>query len=332
MTDSDNRGHASYDPQALLNTQPVSLVIIDPVTYKVLYQNSTSRMKFGPIANETCHAKIAGCATPCSFCKASEALQTGETVSNEVELPTEEWLLVQWSKVETTHGQTHLVEAITDITELKRRQQLTDTLNRRLEETNRQLSHLNRQLEDRSVRDGLTGLYNHSYFQEVLAQLCAQAQRDNQPLSLLFLDLDHFKHINDTYGHAAGDQVLQAMGWLLGNGQTNEQGRYLNRTSDVAARYGGDEFALLLSNTPLGGAVTLAERLLRRVAALSFLPELSALTSPPLSLTCSIGVAAFPVHATNPADLVAAADRAVYAAKASGRNRVCPFVLHPPRC
>lgn len=320
-----------YDPQALLNIQPVSLAIIDPVTYKVLYQNTASQEKFGIMAGQLCHEKIADCATPCSFCKAPEALHSGTTTSSEVQLPNNQWMLVQWSALETIQGKAHLVETITDITRLKREQQESDTLNRRLEEANRQLAHTNRQLADRSVRDGLTGLYNHSYLHEMSCQLAAHAHRTHAPLSLIFLDLDHFKAINDLYGHAAGDQVLQAMGWLLDSRQPNDRGRSIGRTSDVAARYGGDEFALLLPNTDVGGALTLAERLHHRVTALTLLPELAAFASPPLSLTCSIGVATLPAHAQTSTELMAVADRAVYLAKAAGRN--CVRVFSPPeRC
>ncbi len=314
-----------YDPQALLNIQPVSLAIIDPVTYKVLYQNTASEDQFGNIADQLCHEKIAGCATPCSFCQAPDALHSGATRSSEVQLPNSQWVLVQWSALETIQGKVHLVETITDITPLKRQQQESDMLNRRLEEANRQLAHTNRQLADRSVRDGLTGLYNHSYLQEMLHQLAAHAHRTHTPLSLIFLDLDHFKTINDLYGHAAGDQVLQAMGWLLDSRQPNDRGRRIGRTSDVAARYGGDEFVLLLPNTDMEGARALAELLYHRVTTLTLLPELAAFTSPPLSLTCSIGVASLPAHAQTSTELMAVADRAVYLAKAAGRNCIRVF-------
>jgi diguanylate cyclase (GGDEF)-like protein len=331
MVFKNNAPLPPYDPHALLNIQPVNLAIIDPVTYKVLYQNKASQVKFGSIADQLCHEKIAGCPTPCSFCKAPEALRSGTTTSSEVHLPNNEWVLVQWSVLDTIQGEPHLVETFTDITPLKRQQQESDTLNRRLEEANRQLAHTNRQLADRSVRDGLTGLYNHSYFQEMLGNLSAYAHRTHAPISLIFLDLDHFKAINDLYGHAAGDQVLQAMGGLLDSHQPNDHGRRIGRTSDVAARYGGDEFVLLLPNTDVEGALTLAERLHHRVGALALLPELAALATPPLSLTCSIGVASLPAHARTSTELMAAADHAVYLAKAAGRNCLRVFSA-PERC
>ena len=110
----------SYDPQALLNAQPVMIAVIDPHTYRVQFQNEAGLHKFGDISGETCHEKIAGCPTPCSFCKMPEAVQTGRITVNEVALSNDQYLLVQWSKAVTADGQTHVIETITDVTERKR--------------------------------------------------------------------------------------------------------------------------------------------------------------------------------------------------------------------
>ena len=110
----------SYDPQALLNAQPVIVAVIDPNTYRVQFQNETGLHKFGDISGETCHEKIAGCPTPCSFCKMPEAVQTGRITVNEVALSDDQYLLVQWSKAVTADGRTHVIETITDVTERKR--------------------------------------------------------------------------------------------------------------------------------------------------------------------------------------------------------------------
>ena len=186
-----------YDPQLLLNSQPVIITVIDPVTHKVVFQNQTSQNKFGDISNLTCHEKIAGCATPCAFCKMPEAVETGKPTASEVPLPNDEHLLVQWAQVQTSNGQTHVVETITDITAIKRQQSEAEGLVKKLSNTNRDLMQANQLLRDQSIRDSLTGLYNHSHFQETLVQLCALALRSMRPLSLLFIDLDNFKQIND---------------------------------------------------------------------------------------------------------------------------------------
>jgi len=115
-----NQLRSSYDPQELLNAQPVIVAVIDPPTYKVQFQNETGLNKFGDISGQTCHEKIAGCPTPCSFCKMSEAVSTGSMTMNEVPLPNNQWVLIQWSRAVTADGRTHVIETITDITERKR--------------------------------------------------------------------------------------------------------------------------------------------------------------------------------------------------------------------
>jgi diguanylate cyclase (GGDEF)-like protein len=114
--------------------------------------------------------------------------------------------------------------------------------------------------------------------------------------------------------------VLREIGWLLDSQQG--PGRGIARASDFAARYGGEEFALILPDTSMDGALSAAERLRNRVTTLTMLPELSALKTPAFSLTCSVGVASFPIHADSPMDLIIAADTAVYAAKRAGKNCV----------
>ena len=311
-----------YNPQVLLNSQAVIVTVIDPVSYKTVFQNQVSLGKFGDISNQTCHEKIASCSAPCSFCKMPEAVRTGQITTSEVPLPNDEYLLVQWANAPTTDGRMHVVETITDITHVKRQQQRAENLNEQLEAANRDLVTLNQQLKEHSLRDGLTGLYNHSHFQDALRQSFAQSERAGSPLSLLFVDMDNFKVINDTYGHATGDQVLRAVGHLLDNRQSRIVGPQIWRASDVTARYGGEEFAVLLPDTATEGAIVFAERLRQHIMALTGLPELANLAERSFPLSCSIGIATFPTDAATPSELVAAADAAMYVAKQTGKNRV----------
>ena len=309
-----------YNPQLLLNSQQAIITVIDPRTYKVVFQNQSSQHKFGDISKLTCHEKIAASATPCAFCKMPEAIDKETPTVREVSLPNDEYLLMQWTQVQTASGETHVVETITDITAIKRQQMEAEGLVQKLSSTNRDLIQANQLLRDQSIRDSLTGLYNHSHFQETLAHLCALSLRSMRPLSLLFIDVDHFKQINDGFGHTMGDQVLRELGWLLDSQQGS--GRGIARSSDFSARYGGEEFAVILPDTSMDGALSAAERLRLRVTTLTMLPELMALSNRAFSLTCSIGVASFPIHASTSSDLVIAADRALYAAKQSGKNCV----------
>ena len=182
-------------------------------------------------------------------------------------------------------------------------------------------------LEHEAQRDGLTGLYNRAFFDHAFAQKVAQAASDCTPLSLILFDIDHFKNVNDTYGHQAGDKVLAGVAKVLG-------GRM--RPTDVAARYGGEEFVLLLPSTDAPGAAIVAERLRRRVAEAEH--ELG--SGSVLRVTTSAGHATLQPGSTATAEmLLASVDGALYAAKRGGRNLVVagpdpgmpPAAAHPVR-
>lgn len=168
----------------------------------------------------------------------------------------------------------------------------------------------NRVLSEVSSRDALTGLYNRGYVIEKLESEINRSLRHGSPMALLMLDIDHFKRINDTYGHAAGDQVLQAVGKLL---------RDSCRVYDVPGRYGGEEFCILLPETRVGNTSTVAERIRGRLEA----TELQCGDGRTV-VTASIGIAGLDANETavSPTALIERADRALYAAKNLGRNRV----------
>lgn len=182
-----------------------------------------------------------------------------------------------------------------------------------------EMEAMNRRLEDLSVRDALTGLYNRRYFADRLSNEHARSTRHARPVALLMLDIDHFKRINDTYGHQTGDDVLRAVSQILVN-QT--------RTIDVICRYGGEEFAALLPETPFDGALLLAERLREHVALMEVKPHSqehsdTSVPAGPLKCTISVGLAMLDRELmATPDALVGAADAALYAAKHGGRNRV----------
>ncbi len=164
------------------------------------------------------------------------------------------------------------------------------------------------EIKSLAIRDGLTGLYNYRHFWEVLAHEVEQSRRYRTPLSLLFLDLDNFKVINDAVGHSHGDLVLKALTEFL-------QGAL--RHADVVCRYGGEEFVVLLPRTQLGQAMKLAERLRQKISRMVVpLPEMD------VQFTVSIGVAGLSPGIEGEA-LVEAADAAMYRAKKAGKNKVC---------
>lgn len=164
-------------------------------------------------------------------------------------------------------------------------------------------------LKDQSIRDPLTGLFNRRYMEESLVREISRATRSATPVAVLILDLDHFKKINDTYGHAAGDDVLREMGTIL---------RFRSRAEDVAARHGGEEFLLMLPGMDKIDAVQRAEDLRIAISEIQLLEDGVELPK----VTASIGVAVFPDHGYTADDLLRSADKALYRAKNAGRDRV----------
>jgi two-component system cell cycle response regulator len=163
---------------------------------------------------------------------------------------------------------------------------------------------------DAALRDGLTKCYNKKFFQDRLETEFAYAKRHKTMLSLVIFDVDHFKKVNDNFGHLAGDAVLVHLARIT---------HAMIRTEDVAARYGGEEFAIICRGIPLLNAGVVGERLRAAVEMENFEYQ-----GKRLPVTISAGVAALPeAQVAAPAELVGEADSALYEAKRSGRNRVC---------
>ena len=166
----------------------------------------------------------------------------------------------------------------------------------------------NNRLYEISVLDGLTNVYNRRYLEQRLMEEVAYSKRYKKPLTVLLLDIDFFKNLNDTYGHQAGDSVLKEFSTLLGKAL---------REYDVIARYGGEEFAVILPTTPRPKGASIAERLRLSVKQKKFVHDTET-----ISATVSIGVASLPEDGKTPDELIASADRALYLAKESGRDQI----------
>ncbi len=168
-----------------------------------------------------------------------------------------------------------------------------------------------KRLEELATSDGLTGLYNKRALLDMADTKLAAARRFSRKLSVMIVDLDHFKKVNDTHGHDTGDVVLKGLGAIL---------RKTKRTTDVVARFGGEEFVLLCEETDREGAVLLAERIREELMRATFpIPNGS------VGVTCSIGVATYPEAGQDWETLFKAADEALYVSKRSGRNRTTPW-------
>jgi two-component system, cell cycle response regulator len=180
-----------------------------------------------------------------------------------------------------------------------------------LKEKNQELEISNQVLSESANKDGLSGLYNHRYFQEMLGKELSRASRHNHNLALLFIDIDHFKNYNDKNGHPAGDHIIRTIGKTLTKNL---------RQSDLVARYGGEEFTVILPETGRSQAEKIADKL-RKIVAESPFPGRE--SQPEGIISISIGVAVFPDDGIKQEDIVVHADIALYNAKNSGRNRVC---------
>ncbi|CCK79303.1 GGDEF domain-containing response regulator [Desulfobacula toluolica] len=172
-----------------------------------------------------------------------------------------------------------------------------------------QLEEQRKQLEKLARIDDLTGLYNRRYFFERFTMEVSRAVRYGQPFSVLMIDLDHFKHVNDTYGHLFGDEVLA---------RTGKNIQIHTRNTDISGRYGGEEFCIGLSSTGLAGAEEFAERMRQRIENEKFIAP----DGQTVQVTCSIGIALVDEYDQNVSRSLDCADQALYEAKSLGRNRV----------
>ena len=192
-----------------------------------------------------------------------------------------------------------------DVTQLERKKNELTEMVFQLDASTKEITRQNVELERLATTDPLTGCNNRRSFLQKFDSLWNSSTRYNQPLTAFMVDIDHFKSVNDNYGHATGDEVLRQVGLTL---------REASREADIVCRFGGEEFAVILPNTSLEDGRRVAEKIRQTIAALEF--------SQDLTITASIGVSSLCQSPTSPQDLLEQADKCLYVAKRNGRNRV----------
>jgi diguanylate cyclase (GGDEF)-like protein len=166
-------------------------------------------------------------------------------------------------------------------------------------------------VKELAIKDGLTGLYNHRHFQEMLSYTIAHSERYSSEASIMLIDVDNLKSINDTYGHRAGDSALSSVGTVI---------YQTIRKIDVSARYGGDEFAVILPSTDKRGSLIVAEKIKNNLKKLPL-----KFKGEEIYITLSIGISTYPENASDREELIEKADRALYDSKEEGKDRITHF-------
>jgi diguanylate cyclase (GGDEF)-like protein/PAS domain S-box-containing protein len=210
----------------------------------------------------------------------------------------------------------HIQSVVRDISQRKQVEDALRTANDQLHERMTEIEKLQEELREQAVRDPLTGLYNRRYLDETLVREISRIEREQSTLSIIIADIDHFKSINDTYGHQVGDQFLVIIAGLMK--------RYA-RSSDIVCRYGGEEFLLILPGANLVSAGVRAEEIRQKCLELGVPHE-----GQTLSVSMSFGVATYPQHGQAAEEIIIKADKAMYSSKQAGRNRVTLWCEPPP--
>jgi diguanylate cyclase (GGDEF)-like protein len=309
--DQVTNAHSSGVPTALstwdiLDLTNFRVYVVDVKSHEIIYANRIIQAQTGYRASTggKCYQLIYQQDSPCLECRIPELIDAvgqpnGCSLTYErFNEAADAWFQLQAGTLVLSDGRTALYSIASDISAIKEMQN-------NLSEAHAELALKNQQLENLSVTDRLTGLYNRRKFDEVLVQECERALRTHLPLTLMMADIDHFKSVNDSHGHQVGDDLLVAIAHLLQQGV---------RKVDTVARWGGEEFMILCPATNLAGARLVAENIRRAIGSTDF-PVVG-------HKACCFGVAEYrPDEA--PDALVKRADEALYRAKNEGRNQVC---------
>jgi len=290
--------------------------IIDLSNFELIYANKAMKEIMADVSAKNCWESIHGQESPCLWCKVSDSLKNRENKSyityesfNEV---ANKWYQLQDKIITLENGKNILISFALDISMQKETQSQLINMHVKLSKQTEALRDAQSKLKEQANRDPLTNMYNRRYFNDISKKIIALSIRNKEPLSVIMIDIDKFKNINDTYGHHIGDEVIM----LLANKIAE-----LTRQSDVSARFGGEEFAILLPNTHDKNAIQFAQKIRMNIENTSYTnKEIS------IHFTVSIGVAEFNSEQDSlVGEALDRADQALYDAKENGRNKVSLF-------
>lgn len=331
--------------EALLDVIPFSAYAVDIETYEVIYANKICRENMYAPQEDFCWEKIYGQKEICPWCTIHK-LQNARKVDNKSKLNHEffdemddKWLtaydeLMSWPDgrkvkysilVDTTGAKESQGELIRQHAKLAVKSKQISVTNKKLQIAKLNLQKTVRELEESKTElqllastDPLTGLYNRRHFSDISKSIFAIARRNYADLSVLIMDIDKFKDVNDAYGHDVGDVAINVVSSVL---QKN------SRSSDVICRFGGEEFVVLLPETSEEGAFTIAEKIRTSLAETEInLPEIAETHTQSIRCTISIGVSTIdPKADENVEAAISRADKALYQAKHQGRNQTCCY-------
>jgi diguanylate cyclase (GGDEF)-like protein len=300
--------------EAFNDSSLLAVSAIDLSTREVIYANKAMKHIMADLSAKKCWESIHGQNKQCSWCKADNMLQNnayGEYIIyehfNEV---ANSWYQLQDKIIKLKDGTNILISFALDISVQKEAQSQLIETHVKLSQQTEALRNAQKKLKEQANHDPLTNLYNRRYFNDISEKIIALTKRKKEPLSLIMIDIDNFKNVNDTYGHNVGDEVIK----LLANRLMD-----LSRESDISARFGGEEFAIILPNTNLAHALNFAEKIRANIETATVKYK-----NKNIMFTISIGVDEFEYDSDKTvSSSLNRADRALYMAKNSGKNRVC---------
>lgn len=289
--------------KALFDIIPFNIYLVDIDSYEILYMNKEMIKQRGNLIGRKCFKNIYGERKPCNFCKIPELINDKRKPNDKVVVfemfnPVDDnWYQLQEKAISWPDGKTVKYAIAVNITELKETQNS-------LAEAHALLTIKNRELETISTTDALTQIFNRARIDELLRKEIERARRYQRELAVMLLDIDHFKEVNDRFGHQTGDTVLKEFARIIG----------LNlRQTDFLGRWGGEEFLVICPETDLSNACLIAEKLRQQIEKFNF-PGIG-------HRTASFGIAGL-LPGDDQETLLKRADESLYFAKKGGRNKV----------